>query len=66
MKLADGVNPEQIHFGELGYAREARPSYQDLLAARVAGHIPATMRFQVSLPTPLAVVMLFCQQPDAQ
>jgi len=66
LRLADGVNPEQIHFGELGYAREARPSYEDFLAARVAGHIPATVRFQVSLPTPLAVVMPFCQQPDAQ
>jgi methionine synthase II (cobalamin-independent) len=66
LKLADGVQPEQIHFGELGYAREARPSYEDFLAARVAGHIPATVRFQVSLPTPVAVVMPFCQQPDAQ
>ena len=66
LKLADGVNPEQIHFGELGYAREARPSYQDFLAARAASQIPASVRFQVSLPTPLAVVMPFCQQPDAQ
>ena len=66
LKLADGVQPERIHFGELGYAREARPSYQDFLAARTAGQIPASVRFQVSLPTPWAVVMPFCQQPDAQ
>jgi hypothetical protein len=65
LKLAEGVKPEQIHFGELGYAREARPSYQDFLGARTEGKIPASVRFQVSLPTPWAVVMPFCQQPDA-
>jgi len=66
LKLADGVVPEQIHFGELGYYREARPSYEDFLRAREAGRIPPHVRFQVSLPTPLAVVMPFCRQPDAQ
>src|SRR4030095_330588 len=66
LKLADGVVPEQLHFGELGYYREARPSYEDFLQAREAGHIPPTVRFQVSLPTPFAVVMPFCRQPDAQ
>ena len=66
LKLADGAAPEQLHFGELGYYREARPSYEDFLRAREAGHIPPGVRFQVSLPTPLAVVMPFCRQPDAQ
>jgi hypothetical protein len=66
LKFADGVAPEQLHFGELGYYREARPSYEDFLRAREAGHIPPNVRFQVSLPTPLAVVMPFCRQPDAQ
>jgi hypothetical protein len=66
LKLAEGVAPGEIHFGELGYAREARTSYQDFLAARAAGQIPPGVRFQVSLPTPWAVIMPFCQQPDAQ
>jgi hypothetical protein len=66
LKLADGADPKELHFGELGYAREARPGYEDFLAARAAGQIPANVRFQVSLPTPLAVIMPFCQQPDAQ
>jgi hypothetical protein len=66
LKLADGVNPDEIHFGELGYAREARTSYQDFLAARDSGQLPPNVRFQVSLPTPWAVVMPFCRQPDAQ
>ena len=66
LKFAEGVAPEQLHFGELGYYREARPSYEDFLKAREAGHLAQTVRFQVSLPTPLAVVMPFCRQPDAQ
>jgi len=66
LKIADGVKPSDIHFGELGYAREARPSYEDFVAARSAGQLPAAVRFQVSLPTPWAVIMPFCQQPDAQ
>ncbi len=65
LKLADGVKAEDIHFGELGYAREARPGYEDFLAAKQAGHLPLDVRFQVSLPTPWAVIMPFCQQPDA-
>jgi hypothetical protein len=66
LKLAEGVTPDQVHFGELGYYREARPSYEDFLHAREAGQFPPHVRFQVSLPTPLAVVMPFCIQPDAQ
>jgi hypothetical protein len=65
LKLAEGVKEEDIHFGELGYAREARTSYQDFLSARKAGQLPKSVRFQVSLPTPWAVVMPFCAQPDA-
>ena len=59
LMLAESVDAAEIHFGELGYAREARISYQDFLAARDAGHLPADVRFQVSLPTPLAVVLPF-------
>ena len=66
LRLAEGVAPEQLHFGELGYAREARASYLDFLAARYAHQLPDSVRFQVSLPTPWAVVMPFCVQPDAQ
>jgi hypothetical protein len=66
LKLAEGVKPEDIHFGELGYFREARPGYEDFLAARNAGQIPPGVKFQVSLPTPWAVIMPFVQQPDAQ
>ena len=49
---------EDIRFGELGYAREARTSYQDFLA-RGRGSIATTTRFQVCLPTPDAVIPAF-------
>jgi methionine synthase II (cobalamin-independent) len=50
------VKPENVHFGELGYAREARASYLDFVAARDKGELPKGVRFQVALPTPFAVV----------
>jgi len=60
MKLADGVKPEDVRFGEFGYAREARASYLDFVAARDKGILPRDTRFQVSLPTPFAVIGPFC------
>ena len=65
LRLADGVEADQLHFGELGYAREARTSYQDFLEARANGDLPPAVRFQVSLPTPLAVINPFCTPEDA-
>ncbi len=56
LKLADGVKPEDVSFGELGYAREARASYLDFVAARDKGILPRTVKFQVCFPTPYAVV----------
>ncbi|MBV8537193.1 MAG: hypothetical protein JO128_16455, partial [Alphaproteobacteria bacterium] len=60
IKVAGGVKPEDIRFGELGYAREARASYEDFKAAQRRGVLPAAARFQVSLPTPFAVATSFC------
>ena len=62
--LADRVQPADLRFGELGYAREARASYQDFLAARARGDLPKGVRFQVCLPTPMAVIRGFCTGPD--
>ena len=56
LTLAEGVAPAEVRFGELGYAREARASYLDFLAARARGELPPGIRFQVCLPTPFAVV----------
>ena len=40
LTLAEGVAPSEVRFGELGYAREARASYLDFVAAREAGTLP--------------------------
>jgi len=64
LRIDDGVDPNDIRFGELGYAREARASYQDFLAARSKGLLPRTARFQVSLPTPICVVARRCVARD--
>ena len=55
-RLAKGCRHEDVVFGELGYAREARASYQDFLAARARGEVSPTTRFQVCMPTPLNVI----------
>jgi hypothetical protein len=64
LKLNEGVRPEDVHFGELGYAREARASYLDFLNARRAGALSPGVRFQVCLPTPYAVISLFVVPED--
>jgi methionine synthase II (cobalamin-independent) len=64
LSLADDVKPSEVRFGELGYAREARASYQDFLAAKRRGDLHAKVRFQVSLPTPFAVIYPFCSAED--
>lgn len=64
LRLRDGVTASELRFGELGYAREARPSYEDFLLAREKGSIARDAKFQVCLPTPFAVTVAFCT-PDA-
>ncbi len=64
VRIADGVKPEEVSFGELGYAREARASYLDFVAARDKGEIAPGTRLQVALPTPMAVIGAFCPGPD--
>lgn len=62
--LAEGVKAEEVTFGELGYAREAKGSYLDFCAARERGEIPKNVRFQVCLPTPMGVIYAFCTARD--
>ena len=62
--LAEGVKAGEVEFGELGYAREARGSYLDFVAARERGDIAKGIRFQVCLPTPMSVNYAFCTARD--
>ncbi|MBI2777056.1 MAG: hypothetical protein HYX57_07310 [Chloroflexi bacterium] len=47
----------RIPAGGLGYADAAIDSYAEFVRLRAAGTIPAGVRFQVSIPTPYAVVV---------
>src|ERR1700689_5619970 len=47
LTLAEGVKPSDVRFGELGYAREARASYLDFMAAGERRELPKGLRFQV-------------------
>src|SRR5258708_12600448 len=58
-KIKEGLKPEDVRFGRLGYADNALKSYKIFKRLQGLGKIPAHMRFQVCLPTPLAVVYAF-------
>jgi hypothetical protein len=62
--LAEGIKPSDVRFSELGYARDARASYLDFIAARERGVLLKHARFQVCLPTPVAVIYSFCTTRD--
>jgi len=66
LRIADGIKPEEVHFGELGYAREAFVSYDQLKQARARGDLPDTVKLQVSLPTPFAVIAAFAERDQAK
>jgi hypothetical protein len=58
-RVQAGLGVQQVKFGRLGYADAAKASYAEFRRLRDSGKIPAGVRFQVSLPTPLAVVFAF-------
>jgi hypothetical protein len=61
---APGADVASIDFGPLGYLAAARESYALFRAARGAGRIPPSTRFQISLPTAFGV-MGHCIDLDA-
>jgi hypothetical protein len=58
-RLKPGASAADIAFGPLGYAGAALTSWETFRALKQAGEIPDHVRFQVSLPTPLAPVSAF-------
>ena len=58
-KVKEGLKPEDVRFGRLGYADNALESYKIFKRQQGLEKIPAHTRFQVCLPTPLAVVYAF-------
>ncbi len=59
LRVADGVDAADIVLPPLGYAAAATASYTVFRRLRDEGAIEADTRFQVALPTPLAVVNSF-------
>jgi hypothetical protein len=64
VQVREGWQPGDILFGPLGYAQAAKDSYAEFARLREQGAIPRSYRFQVSLPTPLAVVTAFVARKD--
>jgi hypothetical protein len=60
-QVRDGVDPSDISFPELGYAHVAKESFETFKRLKAEGAVPEHVRFQVSLPTPLAPVVAFCE-----
>jgi hypothetical protein len=59
VKRKPDVEPGELRFTSLGYARAARDSYAVFSQLQAEGVVPSHWRFQVSLPTPLAPIAIF-------
>ena len=59
LRLADGVDPAQMRWPDLGYADAYLGSYAVFSALCDEGVIPRGVRFQVEYPTPLASIGVY-------
>ncbi|CAF4170908.1 unnamed protein product [Rotaria sp. Silwood2] len=59
VRLRDGVAASNVVFGELGYAKAAKESWTIFQKLVAQGTISPETRFQVCLPTPVAVIGAF-------
>ena len=66
LRLADGVNPAEVSWFDLGYADAYLESYATFSGLRNDGVIPAGVRFQVQYPTPMASISGFIAPEDQQ
>jgi hypothetical protein len=62
-RVRDHVDPGGVRFGRLGYADAAIASYAVFARLKAEGVIPAGVRFQVSLPTPINPLIQFVTAP---
>lgn len=66
IRLRDGVDPADLTVGPLGYAAAAEKSFAEFMEFKEAGVLPEHIRFQVSLPTPLApIIVLIAEEARA-
>lgn len=64
LRLAEGIDARSITLPALGYGAAAAESYAIFTRLREEGVVPAGVRFQVSLPTPVAVISSFFSGED--
>jgi hypothetical protein len=64
-RLKDGASADAVELPELGYVAAAASSFATFSELKRGGTIAAPVRFQVSLPTPLAVVGAYIAPQDA-
>jgi len=64
--LADGIDPAEVSWPDLGYADAYLGSYRVFAALREQGVIPAGVRFQVEYPTPLASIGIYIAPSQQQ
>ncbi|MFD5215434.1 hypothetical protein [Microbacterium sp. NPDC058345] len=64
LRISEGVDAAAIELPALGYAEAAIASYEVFSRLRDAGAIAEGVRFQVSLPTPVAIVSSFFSGDD--
>ena len=62
--IRDGVDPATVTIETMGYAAEAVASYATFAPLKAAGVIPAAVRFQVSIPSAIALTMGFFEMPE--
>ncbi|WP_213803264.1 hypothetical protein [Granulicella sp. dw_53] len=58
-KVRDSIDPATVQFGSLGYAAAATASYEIFRKLVNDGVILPATRFQVALPTPMAILCAF-------
>ena len=63
-RLRNGIKASDIVFAPLGYASTAARSWADFLNLRNEGAVPRGVRFQVSIPTPVAILTGFLGKED--
>src|SRR5215467_3152395 len=59
LRLAEGVDPAEVAWPDLGYADAYLGSYATFAALRGDGVIPDGVRFQIEYPTPLASISAY-------
>ncbi|MBS1677637.1 MAG: hypothetical protein JST08_09640 [Actinobacteria bacterium] len=64
-RLRDGVAPDDLKLDNLGYADWALESYESFSHLKREGVLPADLRFQVSLPSPGAAMVLLAAPGQA-